>query len=50
LDDYSSNLNKGVKRKLKDDSGQIIDKVVFEWFAQHPQYLMQMKLTSFITS
>jgi len=32
LADYSSNSNKGVKRKLKDISGQLIDKVVFEWF------------------
>jgi len=34
LADYSSNSNKGVKRKLKDISGQLIDKVVFEWFTQ----------------
>lgn len=32
--DYSSNCNKGAKRKLKDESGQKIDEVVFEWFTQ----------------
>ena len=32
--DYSSNCNKGVKRKLKDENGQTIDELVFEWFTQ----------------
>ncbi|CAF4510391.1 unnamed protein product [Rotaria sp. Silwood2] len=34
LADYSSNCNKGVKRKLKDENGQKIDELVFEWFTQ----------------
>ena len=32
LADYSSNYNKGLKPKLKDENGQKIDKLVFEWF------------------
>ena len=31
-DAYSFNVNKGVKRKLKDGSGGDIDEVLFEWF------------------
>ncbi|CAF2117994.1 unnamed protein product [Rotaria magnacalcarata] len=34
LADYSSNSNKGIKRKLKDENRQKIDEIVFEWFAQ----------------
>ena len=34
LGDYSSNCNKGVKRKLKDENGEAIDELVFEWFTQ----------------
>jgi transposase len=30
--DYTSNSNKGRKRKHKDESGQSIDQLVFEWF------------------
>ena len=30
--DYLSNVNKGIKRKLKDESGKHIDEVLFEWF------------------
>jgi len=32
LSDYASNCNKGIKRKQKDDGGQKIDELVFEWF------------------
>ena len=35
-DDYSFNVNKGVKRKLKDGSGGDIDEVLFEWFMVQP--------------
>ena len=28
--DYSSNVNKGIKRKLKDESGKYVDDVLFE--------------------
>ncbi|CAF2001740.1 unnamed protein product [Rotaria magnacalcarata] len=34
LADYSSNCNKGIKRKLKDENRQKIDELVFEWFTQ----------------
>ena len=34
LADYSSNCNKGLKRKIKDENGQKIDKLVFKWFTQ----------------
>ena len=30
--DYQTNANKGVKRKLHDESGQKIDETVFPWF------------------
>ena len=29
-DDYSSNVNKGIRRKLNDESGKHVDKVLFE--------------------
>ena len=32
ISDYTSNCNKGIKRKRKDDDGQKIDELVFEWF------------------
>ncbi|CAF1613059.1 unnamed protein product [Adineta ricciae] len=32
LSDYASNCNKGIKRKHKDDDGQKIEELVFEWF------------------
>jgi len=32
LSNYVSNCNKGIKRKQKDDGGQMIDELVFEWF------------------
>ena len=32
IDDYESNKNKKVKRKLKDDTGQQINDQVYEWF------------------
>ena len=32
LADYTSNCNKGIKRKYKDETGQTIDQLVFEWF------------------
>lgn len=32
LSDYTSNCNKGIKRKYKDETGQTIDQLVFEWF------------------
>ncbi|CAF5166591.1 unnamed protein product [Rotaria magnacalcarata] len=34
LADYSSNSNKSIKRKLKDENRQKIDEIVFECFAQ----------------
>ncbi|CAF5063826.1 unnamed protein product, partial [Rotaria magnacalcarata] len=34
LADYSSNCNKGIKRKFKDENRQKIDELVFEWFTQ----------------
>ncbi|CAF4608485.1 unnamed protein product, partial [Rotaria socialis] len=34
LADYSSNCNKGIKRKPKDENRQKIDELVFEWFTQ----------------
>ena len=34
LADYSSNCNKGLKRKFKDENGQKIDELIFEWFTQ----------------
>ncbi|CAM4944475.1 unnamed protein product [Rotaria socialis] len=34
LADYSSNCNKGIKRKSKDENRQKIDELVFEWFTQ----------------
>ena len=38
--DYSFNVNKGVKRKLKDGSGGDIDEVLFEWFmVQRAKYM-----------
>ncbi|CAM4833278.1 unnamed protein product [Rotaria magnacalcarata] len=38
--DYLTNTNKGVKRKLKDDKGQHIDEVLFEWFtAQRAKHI-----------
>ncbi|CAF0924554.1 unnamed protein product [Rotaria sordida] len=38
--DYLTNTNKGVKRKLKDDTGRHIDEVVFEWFtAQRAKHI-----------
>ncbi len=30
--DFQTNANKGVKRKVKDESGQKIDETVFSWF------------------
>ena len=30
--DYSSNVNKAIEQKLKDESGRHIDEVPFEWF------------------
>ena len=32
LDDYESNQNKKLKRKQKDDLGQSINNVVYQWF------------------
>lgn len=32
--DFQTNSNKGVKRKLQDDSGRKIDEAVFSWFTQ----------------
>jgi len=32
ISDYTSNCNKGIKRKYKDEDGQTIDQLVFEWF------------------
>lgn len=32
LSDYTSNCNKGIKRKYKDETEQTIDHLVFEWF------------------
>jgi hypothetical protein len=32
--DFQTNSNKGVKRKLQDDSGRKIDKAVFSWFVR----------------
>lgn len=32
ISDYTSNFNKGIKRKHKDEDGQTIDQLVFEWF------------------
>jgi hypothetical protein len=32
--DFQTNSNKGVKRKLQDDSGRQIDEAVFSWFIQ----------------
>ena len=32
ISDYTSNCNKGIKRKHKDEDGQTIDQLVFEWF------------------
>jgi len=29
--DYASNSNKDVKRKFKDNDGQLINKAIFEW-------------------
>ena len=29
-DDYSSNVNKGIKGKLKDESGKHVDEILFE--------------------
>ncbi|CAM4843328.1 unnamed protein product [Rotaria magnacalcarata] len=38
--DYLTNTNKGFKRKLKDDKGQHIDEVLFEWFtAQRAKHI-----------
>ena len=31
-DDYSSNVNKGIKGKLKDESGKNIDEILSKWF------------------
>ena len=40
LSDYASNCNKGIKRKQKDDGGQMIDELVFEWFTiQRSKYI-----------
>ena len=33
LSDYETNGNKDTKRKLKDDNGVQIDRLVFEWFS-----------------
>jgi hypothetical protein len=32
--DFQMNANKGVKRKLQDESGQKIDEEVFSWFVK----------------
>ena len=32
ISDYTSNCNKRIKRKYKDEDGQTIDQLVFEWF------------------
>ena len=32
--DFQTNANKGVKRKLQDESGQKIDEEVFSWFVK----------------
>ena len=38
--DYLTNTNKGVKRKLKDDKSKHIDEVLFEWFtAQRAKHI-----------
>ena len=34
LADYSSNCNRGLKRKLKDENSQKFDELIFEWFSQ----------------
>ncbi|CAF3004919.1 unnamed protein product [Rotaria sp. Silwood2] len=31
-DDYLTNANKGIKRKLKNGNGRQIDEILFEWF------------------
>ena len=31
-DDYSSNVNKSVKGKSKDESGKHVDEILFKWF------------------
>ena len=40
--DYLTNTNKGIKPKLKDNTGKHIDKILVEWFtvqrAKHIQY------------
>lgn len=32
--DFQTNANKGIKRKLQDESGQKIDEEVFSWFVK----------------
>ena len=38
--DYLTNTNKGIKRKLKDNTGKHIDEILFEWFtAQRAKHI-----------